>query len=412
MTAFVVTALAAASWVYLALARGGFWRGREDDRGMHEALRRLPADFAWPRLTAVIPARNEAELIGCCVRSLLTQRYAGELAVVVVDDHSSDGTAAAARRAAEAVGQGRRLTVLAAAPLPAGWTGKCWALAEGIAHAESSSRPPDRLLLTDADIRYEPEAVAALVADAVRNGQVLSSLMVKLRCTSVAERALVPAFVFFFQMIYPFAWVNQTNRRTAAAAGGCMLLQRRALADAGGIAAIRGEIIDDCALGARLKRIGAIHLALGERVQSLRASPSVGAIRRMVVRSAYAQLGCSIGRLVAVAAAMLVVFIVPVAAAVAAAGPTRWLGVAAWLLMGSLFVPIARRYHVSPLCGFALPAIAAVYLVFTVESAVRHVTGRGGEWKGRAQGYAKVRAATATHADPPMKSKKMKAIQP
>ena len=217
-------------------------------------------------------------------------------------------------------------------------------------------------------------------------------------------------------MIYPFAWVNRADRRTAAAAGGCMLVQRRALADAGGMAAIGGEIIDDCALAARLKRVGAIHLALGEHVQSLRASPSIEAIRRMVVRSAYAQLGYSIVRLVSVCAAMLVVFVVPVAAAVFAAGPTRWLGVAAWLLMAFLFAPIARRYRVSPLCGFALPAIAAVYLLFTIESAVRHATGRGGEWKGRAQGYAKVRATKATNADPTTKptrkSNEVKAIQP
>ena len=372
---------------------------------MHDALRALPKCFVWPRLTVVIPARNEAELVGACVGSLLAQRYPGELDVIVVDDHSDDGTVAEARRAAEAAGQAGRLTVIAAPPLPSGWTGKCWAQAQGIAHAEAAPRPSEYLLLTDADIRYEDDAVAALVSAAVEQGPVLSSLMVKLRCTSVAERALIPAFVFFFQMIYPFAWVNRPQRRLAAAAGGCMLVRRQALAEAGGIAAIRSEIIDDCALGARLKRVGPIHLALGERVQSLRASPSIDAIRRMVVRSAYAQLGYSLWRLCGVVLAMLVVFIVPVAAAVAGSGAARWLGVAAWLLMAMLFLPIARRYRVSPLSGLGLPAIAAVYLVFTVESATRHALGRGGEWKGRAQAHA----AETSRTSPAAKSNEVKA---
>ena len=407
MTALILAALAAAAWLYLAVARGGFWRGREDDRAMHEALHALPTGFVWPRLTAVIPARNEAELVGSCVGSLLAQGYPGGLDVIVVDDHSDDGTAVEAMRAAEAAGQAARLTVIAAPPLPAGWTGKCWAQAQGVAHAEAARQPADYLLLTDADIRYEADAVAALVSAAVEKGLVLSSLMVKLRCASSAERVFIPAFVFFFQMIYPFAWVNQANRRTAAAAGGCMLVRRQALADAGGIAAIRGEIIDDCALGARLKRIGPVHLALGERVRSLRDSPSLAPIRRMVVRSAYAQLGYSVWRLGGVVLAMLVVFIVPVAAVVAGSGATRWLGFAAWLLMGGLFAPIARRYGVSTLSGLALPAIAAIYLVFTVESAIRHRLGRGGEWKGRAQAHA----AEALPAGLVFKSNEVKATQ-
>ena len=388
MATLATAALAAAAWVYLALGRGGFWRGRENDAAMHAALAEVPAGFAWPRVVAVIPARNEAALVGQTVGSLLTQRYAGELSVIVVDDHSDDGTAAVASAAALAAGASERLTVLRAPPLPAGWTGKLWAVAHGTAHAEAVADAPEFLLLTDADIRYEFDAVAALVFAAVRNGWSLSSLMVRLRCQSLAERAFIPAFVFFFQMIYPFAWVNQVKRRLAAAAGGCMLVRRESLRAAGGIAAIRAEIIDDCALGARLKRTGPIHLALGEQVQSLRESASLAGIRQMVVRSAYAQLGYSPAQLAFVVLAMALVFVAPVAVALFADGWTRGLGLAAWLTMASLFYPTTRRFGVGMLWCMALPAIAFVYLLFTVESAVQHWRGRGGVWKGRAQAHA------------------------
>ncbi|MDQ6683909.1 MAG: glycosyltransferase [Pseudomonadota bacterium] len=383
----VLGAIGAAAWLYLALARGGFWLGRESDQTMHQALVSVPGDFAWPGVTAVIPARNEAELVGRSVASLLQQRYPGRLDVVVVDDHSDDGTASVAANAAEALGASERLHVVAAPALPAGWTGKLWAVANGVSAAEAMPMPSDYLLLTDADIGYDDDAVAALVFGAVGEGWVLSSLMVKLRCQSLAERALIPAFVFFFQMIYPFAWVNQANRRLAAAAGGCMLVRRDGLAAAGGVASIRGAIIDDCALGARLKAVGPIHLALGERVQSLRASARLGDVRRMVVRSAYAQLGYSLSALGFVVVAMLLVFVAPVLLALLGSGWAQALGASTWALMAVVFLPTTRHYRVSPLWCLGLPAIAAVYLVFTVESALQHRRGRGGLWKGRAQAH-------------------------
>lgn len=385
MTALILALLACGAWGYLAIGRGGFWRGREDDAPMHRALAGVPPGFAWPRVTAVVPARDEAELIATSVASLLCQRYAGEFTVVLVDDHSEDGTAAIAARTAALLNEAGRLTVISAPPLPAGWTGKLWALATGIAHASRGPEAPDYLWLTDADVHCDVNALSALVWNAVEERLVLSSLMVRLHCESFPERALIPAFVFFFQMIYPFAWVNQASRGTAAAAGGCMLVQRQALADAGGVSAIRGQIIDDCALGRRLKRLGRIHLALADRVQSRRRSPSVAAIRHMVVRSAFAQLGYSFGRLAFVVVAMLAVFVAPVALAALAQGWARGLGIFAWLLMASLFAPIARRYDVSVLWGIALPAIAAAYLAFTIESAVQYRLGRGGQWKGRVQ---------------------------
>ncbi len=380
-----VAVVVLAIWVYLAVARGGFWRGRENDRAMHDMLATRPPT-RWPRVVAIVPARDEAALVGTTVASLLGQRYDGDLSVTVVDDHSDDGTADVAREAAVAAGAASRLTVIAAPPLPAGWTGKLWALASGIASCEAAPNPPTYLLLTDADIRYGPDAIAALVSFAVDRRSVLTSLMVALRCVSLAERALIPAFVFFFQMLYPFAWVNRPHARSAAAAGGCVLLDREALAAAGGIASIRGALIDDCALARRMKPHGPIHLALGERVESLRAYDRYAEIRRMVVRSAYAQLGFSAGRLALVVVAMLAVFVSPVVLAVASSGPTRIAAVASWLLMSALFVPMLRRYRVASVWALALPAIASVYLAFTVESAWQHWRGRGGMWKGRVNG--------------------------
>ena len=387
----VVAVLVLATWLYLAFGRGGFWRGRENDRTMVDALRQRDPTAPWPRVVAIIPARNEAELVGSTVGSLLRQRYPGSLSVIVVDDHSDDGTAAVARRAAVDADAVDRLTVLSAPSLPRDWTGKLWAVATGVAQVEASSDPSDYLLFTDADIGYEPDAVAALVSSAVAERRVLSSLMVALRCESLAERALIPAFVFFFQMLYPFAWVSQPRRRTAAAAGGCVLVERQALSRAGGIAAIRGSLIDDCALARALKPQGSIALALGEHVRSLRPYPAFADIRRMVVRSAYAQLRFSPWLLAGVAAAMLLVFIAPVLLGLVASGWTRVLGLASWASMSLLFMPMLKRYRVPIVWAIGLPLIAATYLVFTVESAWQHGRGRGGQWKGR------VAASAAEH---------------
>ena len=399
VTALAIAVPAFAAWLYLALARGGFWRARDDDESMHDALRDARHEArgarrgvdpmrAWPRVIAIIPARDEAELIGHTVASLLAQRYEGELSVVVVDDHSEDGTAIVANHVASDAGFADRLCVLSSPPLPAGWTGKLWAVAQGVAHSDTLTDPPEFLLLTDADIRYAPDAVAALVFSAVENRLALSSLMVKLRCESLAERMFIPAFVFFFQMLYPFAWINQTKRRTAAAAGGCILVRRQALHEAGGIDAIRGELIDDCALARRIKSHGPIHLALSESVHSLRAYRSVNDIRRMIVRSAYAQLLFSPWRLGLVVLAMLIVFVAPVLLSLFADRWPRALGLAAWGLMAVLFAPMLKRYRIPVGWGIALPAIASVYLAFTIESALAHLRGRGGMWKGRAQGHA------------------------
>jgi hopene-associated glycosyltransferase HpnB len=366
-----------AIWAGLLAAHGGFWlAGERDDR----AEPGPPA--AWPTVTAVVPARDEADVIARSIGSLLAQDYPGEFRVILVDDNSSDGTAEVARAEAQRLGRADRLTILSGKPLAAGWTGKLWAVSQGVAHAEPDA--PTYLWLTDADIGHTPETLRSLVSRAEAGGRVLVSLMAQLHCRTGAERFLIPAFVFFFQMVYPFAQVNRPGR-TAAAAGGCMLARREALARAGGIAAIRKALIDDCAIGALMKAQGPIWLGLTHRAVSLRPYETVAEIGRMVSRSAYAQLDYSLLKLVGVVLGMLLVYIAPVAAIVLCGPPVFWLGVLTYLMMALSFQPMLRFYKVSPLWGLALPAIGAAYTVFTVQSAVQMWRGKGGLWKGRAQ---------------------------
>lgn len=390
MTALIIAALGCVVWAYLLAARGGFWRAAPRDA----PLPRAPDEARWPEVVAVVPARDEAALIGQTVESLLRQDYPGRLTVIVVDDHSSDGTAAAARQAAGFANGSERLTVLAAPSLPTGWTGKLWAVHHGVSQAVAGSEPPDYLLLTDADIHYARDTLAYLVRRSVRDGLVLNSLMAKLHCQTCAERALLPAFIFFFQMLYPFAWVNRPDCRMAAAAGGCMLVRRETLQAAGGIEALRGELIDDCALARLLKAHGPIWLALTERVRSIRANASLADIRRMVARSAYAQLRFSPWRLAGTATAMSVTYLAPPALALLGGGATQWLGALGWALMALAMQPTLRFYARSPAWGLLLPLIAAMYIVFTCDSAYQHGRGRGGAWKGR------VHPGRSTHATP------------
>src|SRR6516225_1968614 len=378
----IIAAIVLATWLYLIAARGGFWRAAErDDAGA--LLTALPRQR--PSVTAVVPARDEAETVGETIASLLRQDYDGPFNVILVDDQSRDDTTHVAREAAAALGADDRLNVIAGRPLPAGWTGKLWAQNQGVDSATQAPNPPGYLLLTDADIVFAPGVLASLVARAEQQGLVLNSLMVKLRCKSFAERMFVPAFVFFFQMLYPFAWVNDPRRATAAAAGGCMLVKREALQAAGGIAAIRGALIDDCALAKLLKARGPIAIALTERAHSLRAYPAIGDIRRMVSRTAYAQLRYSPVLLAGTIAGLALTYLTPVALTLFAADYAQFAGIFAWALMALAFRPILRFYRLSWLWAPALPAIAAMYMAFTLDSAYQHARGRGGMWKGRAQ---------------------------
>ncbi len=364
-----------AVWVYLVFGRGRFWRS--DIRDTAHLARNVGR---WPSVAVIIPARNESGFIGASVQSHLQQTYPGPLQIFVVDDDSSDDTAAIAARAG-ATAAGRALTVIAGKGPAPGWTGKLWALKEGIAAAERSC--PDYLLLTDADIVHTPDTVGWLVAHALAGKYVLVSLMAKLRCVSLAERSHVPAFIYFFQMLFPFAWVNRATSDVAAAAGGCILVRRDSLDRAGGIAGIRGALIDDCSLAAKLKMVGPIWLGLTDRVRSVRPYETLADVNQMISRSAYAQLRYSPLLLAATTMGLLLTFVAAPMLAVFATGLPRYLGFAAWLAMALSFMPTLRFYRLSPLWSVALPAIALLYLYYTLKSAYQFLRRRGGQWKGR-----------------------------
>ena len=374
ITAFIALAI----WSYLAIGRGGFWRLTERDDISP------PSPEVWPRVAIVIPARDEADVIGKCLGSLLRQDYPGPCSVVLVDDNSTDGTADIALRVAAEGDPDQRLMIVSGAALPEGWTGKLWAVSQGMAAALSGG-PVDYFLLSDADIVYAPEMLRWLVAHTLARDALLTSFMVKLRCDSSAERFLVPAFVFFFQMLYPLPWVNRRSHAVAAAAGGCILVRASSLQEIGGIEAIRNALIDDCALARKLKTKGPIWLGLTERVASIRSYPNWSSIAQMVSRSAYAQLGYSLIQLAGTVIAMTLTFIVPPVAAVTGSPYASFAGLVAWAIMALLFIPTLRMYGVPRWRAVALHAIAFSYLMFTLDSAWQSIRGKGGFWKGRFQ---------------------------
>ena len=348
----------------------------------HRTRERLEADPTaeddCASVTVLIPARDEATSIGRAIGGLAAQGRG--LDVIVVDDESSDGTAEAARAAATAARGALELRVIAGRPLPEGWAGKPWALEQGLAAVD---RP--FVLLLDADIEVARGLVSTLLREARARDASLVSLLAELHCTGFWERLLTPAFVFFFKLLYPFVWSNDPRRRTAAAAGGCMLVRSDALRAIGGFAAIRGALIDDCSLAQKMKQQGPIWLGLTDRVRSIRAYDDWQEIRRMISRSAYAQLRYSPALLAGTVAGMALTYLAPPLFALFGDGLARWLGVAAWLLMALAFQPTLRFYRVSPLWGVALPFIAVLYLLYTLDSAYQYMRGRGGAWKGRVQ---------------------------
>ena len=383
MIATAVSLLALAVWAYLLFGRGWFWLSQERDDLIAAPSGARSAD--WPSVVAIIPARDEADMIPHSVGALLRQDYDGRFSIVIVDDQSSDGTAAAASAAARAAQGAERLRIVAGSGPPPGWTGKLWAMRQGLAAVEAGGAVPEFVLFSDADIAYAPHALSRLAAIARARGSVLTSLMVKLNCESAAERWLVPAFVFFFQMLYPFAWVNDPARGAAAAAGGCMLVRREALAAAGGLAAVSGALIDDCALGRLMKRQGPIWLGLTQDIRSLRPYPAFADFRRMVTRSAFAQLRYSARRLAGAVAGMGLTYLAPPLLAIFARGVPQLIGALAWAMMAVAFAPMLRFYRRPLLSALALPAIALIYVAFTLESAIEYWRGRGGTWKGRVQ---------------------------
>jgi hopene-associated glycosyltransferase HpnB len=368
-----LAALSLAAWLYLAFLHGRFWQA-----GPMAA----PGSPAFcPPVAIVVPARDEAALVGRSVASLLAQDYAGKLRVVLVDDSSSDGTAALAR----ALPGAERLTVIDGTPRPPGWAGKLWAVHQGV-----RATSEEFVLLTDADIVHDSAHLRTLVAEAERTRSDMVSEMVALSCDSGAERALVPAFVYLFQLLYPFERVNDPLSPVAAAAGGTVLIRRRALERIGGIEAIRGALIDDVALARAVKRGGRIRLGHSALARSVRPYPEVADIWRMVARSAYVQLRTSPLLLVGTTLGLALVFLVPPAAALAASGWGRAFGLAAWVVMAATYLPTLRRFGRSPLWAPFLPAIALFYMAATLGSALDHHRGRGVVWKRRA--YTETRA--------------------
>ncbi|MFI5618780.1 glycosyltransferase [Streptomyces sp. NPDC051567] len=374
-----------AAWLWLTLAQGMFWRTDV----------RLPPPAApdgrpdrWPSVAIVVPARDEAGVLPLSLPSLLAQDYPGEAEIILVDDGSTDGTGDLALRLAREQ-PGLPLTVVRPGDPAPGWTGKLWALRHGIACARGAhAAEPEFLLLTDADIAHEPDSLRELVAAATGADLDLVSQMARLRVVSFWERLVVPAFVYFFAQLYPFRRINRPTARTAAAAGGCVLLRTGAAVRAGVPEAIRQAVIDDVSLARAVQRSGGrIWLGLAERVDSVRPYPALGDLWRMVSRSAYAQLRHQPLLLAGTVAGIVLVYLVPPAAllvGLAAGRPaTAWAGALAWLLMAGTYLPMLRYYRQPAVLAALLPFTALLYLLMTVDSAVQHYRGRGAAWKGR-----------------------------
>jgi glycosyltransferase involved in cell wall biosynthesis len=407
-----LAALSLAIWLYLALARGMFWCLREfdDDTARHAS------PSPWPPVVAVIPARNEAATIAQVLASLLKQDYAGEFSVVLVDDHSKDATAQIARQAAHELNAESRVTICPSPPLPPGWTGKLWALNEAVAYSlhgtanlgcapttsisrglRTTSRTPSNdpalpissptyYWFTDADILHAPDTLQRLVARAESDRLDLTSLMVLLQAKTLPERALIPAFLFFFLKLYPPRWIADLKARTAGAAGGCILLRSEALQRIGGFAAIRNEVIDDCALARAVKRSnGRLWMGLTRASVSLRAYTTFREIRDLIARTAFTQLSYSPLLLLGTLLAMFLTYLAPIALLFAHEPVPQILGASAWLLMSLLYLLTIHFYRLSPAWAATLPLTALFYTYATLLSAVRYYLGRGAQWKGRSQ---------------------------
>jgi hopene-associated glycosyltransferase HpnB len=403
--------ISAAAWVYLVAGRGGFWltSQRLPPVGPPGARRPVPA---WPAVAAVVPARNEAESLPVTLPALLAQDYPGEFRVFLVDDNSDDGTGAIAAELGEKAARdgGAPLTVVHGRPRPDEWAGKVWAMAQGLAGAAGTKTTdpdanhdgasPEYVLFTDADITWAPSALRDLVAAAEADDRALVSQMALLRAATRWERVIVPAFVYFFAQLYPFRKVNDPKSGTAAAAGGCMLVRRSALAEAGGLAPLKGALIDDVALGTLLKKHGnRTWLGLTTDIRSDRPYPSLASLWHMIARSAYVQLRYNPLLLAGTIIGLLLLYVAPpagliaglIGAAISPAGgaslPVALAGIAGlagWALMTASYVPMLRLYRLSALRAPTLPAIAVLYAAMTADSARRHYSGRAVAWRGRA----------------------------
>ncbi|MEL6493853.1 MAG: glycosyltransferase [Cyanobacteria bacterium J06623_7] len=382
MVAIAVAGLSLVIWLFLLVFWGGFWRANQ---------RLSPAKTTlsnYPRVCALVPARNEAAVITEGIASLLSQNYPGDLTVVLIDDNSSDRTAELARETALNLHKSESLQIVTGQPLKPGWKGKLWALYQGLKLATTSMPLPDYWLLTDADIRHDQDNLTRLVTQAETENLDLVSLMVLLRCQSTWEKLLIPAFVFFFQKLYPFAWVNNPQKSLAAAAGGCILISREALTSIGGIETIKDALIDDCSLARAVKIANKqIWLGLTETTVSLRGYDDLTTIWDTIARTAYDQLQYSPLLLLGTTLGMALVYLTAPAAILVGAIATNYLllgiGIATWLLMSWAYLPTLRLYKLSWTWVFCLPAIAFLYTLMTIDSALKYYRGQGGAWKGR-----------------------------
>ena len=366
-----------AIWIYLFLARGNFWQLREDDT-------KAKSLEHWPRIAAIVPARNEAGTIERSVRSLAAQNYPGDFSIIIVDDHSEDGTAALAQKAANESRASQRVKIHSAAPLAPGWTGKLWALNEGVQVATEDK--PDFFWFTDADIEHAPDTMKRLVSRAEKDLLDLVSLMVLLQAKTFAERLLIPPFLYFFLMLYPPRWIADSKARTAGAAGGCILLRQSAFERIGGIAAIHSEVIDDCALARAVKKSGGrTRIGLTRASVSLRGYGTFAEIRNMIARTAFTQLHYSFLLLVVTLAGLLVTFLLPWFSFFSGEDPAWFLASTAICLMTVTFGVTVRFYGLPWPWALTLPLAAVHYGYATCVSATRYWLGRGGQWKGRAQ---------------------------
>lgn len=373
------------AWLYFMVGHGGFWRG--DQRfDKTRSLTSVPPTH-WPGVVVIVPARNEADNIKCTLGSLLDQNYPGKFHVILVDDHSEDGTGNIARHLANQHPAGEQLSVVTADERPPGWLGKVWALYTGLQVADRNEFEAKYRYLTDADILHSPGNLREMVAKAESEQLVLVSLMVRLNCRNRWENLLIPAYVYFFQKIYPFRWINDPRVPLGGAAGGCMLVKTEALNQAGGMEAIRGEVIDDCALGQRLKRIGKIWVGLTDTEHSIRPYERLADIWEMVTRTAFTQLRYSSWLLGLMGIGLLLLYVVPPIITLTwplhGNTPAGVLSILSWVLMTVAFHPTLRLYSLPSTLGVVLPLIALCYLVMTVDSARRHWQQRGGQWKGR-----------------------------
>jgi hopene-associated glycosyltransferase HpnB len=380
---FSLTLLSLVIWLFLILFWGQFWRVN------HQLEANKDKDIdnnTLPTVCVIIPARNEADVIPVSLRSLLLQDYPGKFTIFLVDDQSSDGTANVAQEVAYALDKTPQLQIVTSTSLPPGWTGKLWAMEQGLQTA--STLTPDYFLLTDADIEHDPSNLHRLVAKAEAQKLDLVSIMVRLRCQSFWEQLLIPAFVFFFQKLYPFSWVNNPKKANAAAAGGCILIHSEALNRIGGLQIIRQALIDDCSLAKAVKSThGKIWLGLSTLTYSLRPYDSLKTIWDMVARSAYTQLNYSPFLLIGSLLGMTLVYLLPPIAIIFGLVLGNWIitliSFIGYLLMTFAYFPIIRFYKCSPVFAFSLPIIAFLYTSMTIDSALQHWQGRGGAWKGR-----------------------------